>query len=253
MHASEQTRPHWFRKLVRSFLKRYCGLLNRYTDLHVAFKPDFLSALNRTSDFDLLYREWVRQNPLNDRCDLTRLYMLYLQVESLEKCGVEGAFAELGVFRGTTAKLFRLMAPSRELFLFDTFEGFSAEDVRRDAALSHARTGAWAGSLAAVKAFVGEQNTRFIQGRFPETAAQVPPETRFALMHLDADLYAPQLEGLRFFYPRMVPRATLIVHDCNNRYTGSRKALDEFLADKPESPVFIPDKSGSAVLVRCNR
>ena len=44
--------------------------------------------------------------------------------------------------------------------------------------------------------------------------------------------------------------AVLIVHDCNSAWAGSRQALDEFFADKPEHPVFMPDKSGSAVIIK---
>lgn len=42
----------------------------------------------------------------------------------------------------------------------------------------------------------------------------------------------------------------IIIHDCNNEYFGSRKALDEFFIDKPETPIIIPDKSGSAIVIK---
>lgn len=42
----------------------------------------------------------------------------------------------------------------------------------------------------------------------------------------------------------------IILHDCNNEYSGSRRALDEFFVDKQEVPVIIPDKSGSAIIVK---
>jgi O-methyltransferase len=238
------------RKLAASLLKRYGGLINKYTDFHVASKPDFHVSLNQIEDFETLYEIWVRKEPKNNRTDLARFYFLYLQIQSLEARGIAGAFAELGVFRGTTAKLFRMLAPERELFLFDTFEGFAAEDTQREEGLSAAKAGKWAASLEGVRSYVGEANTWFIKGRFPETAGQVPEQTQFALVHLDSDLYAPQIEGLRFFYPRMVKGGAMIMHDCNNSFAGSRKALDEFFAGKAESPVFIPDKSGSAIVIK---
>lgn len=251
MEAATNVRPGRIRKLTNSLLKRCNGLVNRFTDFHLAYKPDFDVQLHRINNFTNLYDEWVKQNPKNDRGDLNRFYFLYLQIESLESRRIEGAFAELGVFRGTTAKLFRELAPQRELYLMDTFEGFSAEDVAHEDAKGKGQRGGWAASLDRVKSYVGEgPGTHYIKGRFPETAQEIPAQVRFAMVHLDADLYAPQLEGLRFFYPRTIKGGAIIVHDCNNPFTGSRKALDEFFADKPETPVFVPDKSGSAVVIR---
>ena len=48
----------------------------------------------------------------------------------------------------------------------------------------------------------------------------------------------------------MTTGGVMIIHDCNNEFTGSRRALDEFFIDKPEIPIIIPDKSGSAVVVK---
>ncbi len=248
MNAPSQPKRSPFRKLANSVLKRYCNFVNKHTDFYVAAKPDFHTDLDRVQNFERLYENWIRQNAKNDRSDLPRFYFLHLQIEALQARGVAGAFAELGVFRGTTAKLFRTLAPERELYLFDTFEGFTAEDAELD--FRKVRAGGWACSLDRVKAFVGEGNIRYLQGRFPETAALVPPHVQFALVHLDADLYQPQVEGLRFFYPRTVRGGVIVIHDCNNRFTGSRKALDEFFVGKPELPVFIPDKSGSAVVIK---
>ena len=73
---------------------------------------------------------------------------------------------------------------------------------------------------------------------------------KYALVHLDADLYNPQLSGLEYFYTRTTKGGLIIIHDCNNEYFGSRAALDEFFLDKPETPIVIPDKSGSAIVVK---
>ncbi len=250
MKAYPPRKPGRIRKLVRSIVRRGASVINRHTEFYVAAKPDFHTGYHRIPNFDVLYREWIKQNGRIDRTDLTRFYLFYLQIETLLENNVAGAFAEVGVFRGTTARLFRLLAPERELFLFDTFQGFAREDVQQESGVKKPATGGWEVSLEKIRAFVGEQNTHFIVGRFPDTASGVPPATRFALVHLDTDLYAPQLAGLRFFYPKMNRNGVMIIHDCNNVWAGSRQALDEFFADKPERPVFIPDKSGSAVIIK---
>ena len=55
---------------------------------------------------------------------------------------------------------------------------------------------------------------------------------------------------LEYFYPKMTPGGVIIIHDCNNEFTGSKRALNEFFLNKPETPIIIPDKSGSAIVVK---
>ena len=99
--------------------------------------------------------------------------------------------------------------------------------------------------------FVGKAaSVKLIQGYFPETTGGIDPENQYALVHLDADLYSPQFSGLEYFYPRMTKGGVIIVHDCNNEFTGSKRALNEFFLNKPETPIIIPDKSGSAIVVK---
>jgi O-methyltransferase len=245
-----QRKLPWHRKAIRSLLRRCGGMFTEHTEFYLAAKPDFHTGFHRLQNFESLYADWIRHNGRIDRGDMVRFYFFYLQLEALEARAVAGAFAEVGVFRGTTARLLRVLAPERELFLFDTFEGFAEQDVRLEPGKGQPKSGGWEVSLDKVKAYVGERNTRFIPGRFPDTVSAIPAAMRFALVHLDTDLYAPQLAGLQFFYPRMDRGAVLIVHDCNNAWAGSRQALDEFFGDKPEHPVFMPDKSGSAVIIK---
>jgi O-methyltransferase len=55
--------------------------------------------------------------------------------------------------------------------------------------------------------------------------------------------------GLEFFYPRLTPGGFLVLHDYSSlEWDGAEKAIDEFLADKPERVIPIPDKSGTVVL-----
>jgi O-methyltransferase len=67
---------------------------------------------------------------------------------------------------------------------------------------------------------------------------------------LDLDLHAPTVASLEFFYPRLAKGAYLIVHDYNSReYNGAcKRALDDFLSDKPERVVDIADVWGSALV-----
>lgn len=204
-------------------------------------------------DFDRWRRLWVAQNPRNDRADLVRLVMFIENARRIDEEGVAGSLAELGVYKGTTAKLLHALMPGRRLWLFDTFEGFDDRDLAHERKAGDFRFADT--SLDAVLRHVGTSGeVRACKGRFPETAGAVPDGEVFALVHLDADLFKPTADALAFFYPRLAPGGFLILHDYGSgAWPGIAQAADAFFADKPESLVRIPDKSGTAVVRRMKR
>jgi O-methyltransferase len=175
--------------------------------------------------------------------DDVRYASLALALERLELDNVPGAIAEIGVYRGVTSAFIHRQAPQRRFFLFDTFEGFPATDLEIASDTRFKDT-----SQQAVANLLGDtDNIVFRKGYFPDTAAGLEAE-RFALVMLDVDLYAPALEVFRFFYPRMERGAYFFLHDFNSPESnhGISRAASEFLADKPELLLEIPDFHGSA-------
>ena len=240
-----------FSKLLSSFFRRFSEQIALRTNLYLSSKPDFHTKLNKVLNWEFLYRSWIKNTPKNDKGDLVRLYFLLNQIEYIKNNNIDGLIAEVGVFKGTTAKLFHQAFPDRELLLFDTFDGFDERDINHEKENSRAKSGGWNSSLDNVKDFIGSSKlVQFFPGYFPETAENINPNYSYALVHLDADLYNPQISGLEYFYKRIVQGGVLIIHDCNNEYFGSRQALDEFFLDKPETPIIIPDKSGSAIVIK---
>ena len=184
--------------------------------------------------------------------DNTRRDMLVLLLRTVITQGVPGALAELGVYRGLTARLIHHYAPERPLHLFDTFEGFTARSSAAELRSAGSSPSQYADtSLGAVVRFVAQQNgnVHFHKGYFPDSIPAPLRSEEFAFVHLDADLYEPITEGLKFFYPRVPARGIIAVHDYN-AWPGARRAVDEFFRDKPELPLPMPDKSGSAVIVK---
>jgi O-methyltransferase len=241
-----------YKKIANSLAKRLINFVNLYGDFYISHKPDFQKEGNGFNDFEKVYKNWTAYTSLNNAGDMSRLYFLFLQLRRLDQEKIDGAIAELGVFKGITAKLFCELSPHRKLYLLDTFEGFNKNDAIGDMnqGLSNATEGSFSHPIEAVRDFIGANSAKFIQGYFPESSSQLPNDERYAFVHLDADLYQPQLEGLKYFYPKVVKGGIIVVHDCTNSFAGSRKALDEFFADKPENPVLMPDKSGSAVVIK---
>lgn len=155
-------------------------------------------------------------------------YLIYTTVEKTEK--IEGDIAEVGVYKGGSAKLMR-QATKKPLHLFDTFEGLPdlcAKDNPRQF-----QKGNYSASFESVKSYLNNYpNIHFYKGLFPATAEPIKGK-KFSFVHLDVDIYESTLNSLKFFYPRMSGGGVIISHD----YLGSegvKKAFDDFFKDKPE-------------------
>jgi len=185
--------------------------------------------------------------------DKVRFFAFCLIVDQLVKDEIGGDFAELGVCRGYSAQFLATVARrlGRTTYLMDTFEGFDAKDLSEN---ESQLKGAFADtSFDAVRARVGDDQTVFIKGHFPDTAAQLPVDAKYSLVHIDCDLGEPMAAGLNYFYPRVQPGGFLVMHDYNSLYwDGAELAIDKFFADKPESIIPLPDCCGS-VVVRKNK
>ena len=183
--------------------------------------------------------------------DKVRFYTLWFQVERLKKMGIPGAFAEVGVYKGETARMLHAMDPSRPFHLFDTFEGFSKQDLdetipdQRNNFVDFSDT-----SVDTVLKFIGgNENITVHKGYFPDTTAGLTTE-KYALVHLDADLYNPTRAALEYFYSRISAGGVIIIHDYNHSWEGVHKAVNEFVASIPEFLTEIPDWQGSVMIVK---
>lgn len=138
--------------------------------------------------------------------------------------GVGGDAAELGVCRGGVARLLATACPKRTVRLFDTFTGIPTASF--DAEIDGHYPSEFAADLDEVKAYLADcPNVTYHPGLFPETAAG----ERFAVVHLDADLYASTVAGLAWFWPRLSPGGALVVDDVNWKFCrGVDRAIAEF-------------------------
>jgi O-methyltransferase len=176
--------------------------------------------------------------------DDIRYATLALAIQRLENDQIPGAFAEIGVYRGVTSSFIHHQAPERQFYLFDTFDGFPSRDLETAVDQRFKAT-----SQEEVAHLIGDaHNLQFRKGYFPDTAIGLEAES-FALVMLDVDLYLPALEVFRFFYPRMVRGGYFFMHDFNSPESnhGISRAAHNFMVDKPELLIEIPDFHGSAL------
>jgi O-methyltransferase len=147
---------------------------------------------------------------------------------------VVGSTAELGVYKGDFAKHINEIFYDRQLYLFDTFEGFSDEDIKKEKEIGTNEIdyddlrnfGETSVELVMGK-MKNPKNCIIRKGYFPKTVEGL--EEKYAFVSLDADLYRPMLEGLKYFYPRLVKGGYIFVHDfftCT--FTGTEKAVMEY-------------------------
>jgi O-methyltransferase len=170
--------------------------------------------------------------------DRTRCYMLYqFALEALQS---EGEMAEIGVYRGGTARLLAKACEGsgKKIHLFDTFEGMPSTDPSKDA---HRQGDFSDTSLASVqKNLAGCENVFFYPGYFPATSPPIE-ESVFSLAHIDVDIYRSVLDCCRFFYPRMMPGGKMVFDDYGyETCPGAKLAVDEFFRDTPERPFYLP-------------
>jgi hypothetical protein len=169
---------------------------------------------------------------------------LFSLVRATAKLG--GSMAEVGVYRGGTARVIREADATRSLHLFDTFEGLP-EPAETDTKFlwGRFRKGQFSYSLENVRSYLGDcHKVHFHKGLFPATGEAVKDE-KFSFVHADVDLYASTWGLLDFFYPRLLRGGIIVSHDFAT-CRGVREAIEEFFKDLPE-PVI--ELAGDQALV----
>ena len=185
-----------------------------------------------------------------------RIAALRLIAPEIISRNLPGAIAELGVFRGEFAAELSRLFPDRDLYLFDTFEGFPESDLAKEQEVTGGAP-AWHPdfsdtSIECVSAKLPHpEKARFVRGYFPESAKQLSGDETYALVNIDPDLYEPTLQGLKYFWPRMTRSGIIMVHDYNSaQFPGVRKAVQEFVRESGAMVVPLPDLHGTGVIVK---
>ena len=187
---------------------------------------------------------------------LERRFHLLQSVRHIVRHRIPGDVVECGVWRGgsmmlVAQTLLKLGDVSRNLYLYDTFEGMSAPtDDDRDFSSRSAesrlasdervkeQSGIWAISgLEEVRRNMASTGypagkIHYIQGKVEDTIPGKVPD-QIALLRLDTDWYESTAHELTHLYPRLSREGVMIIDDYGY-WQGARKAVDEFLAKSPD-------------------
>jgi hypothetical protein len=208
---------------------------------------ELMGLRNNTIFEDRAFIELVRgvyrdARALTGMRDLHNLYRLVEQTRDLP-----GDLAEVGVYRGGSARVICEAKGGRPLHLFDTFMGIPDADPTID---RHQRGDFADTSLEGVRAYLRAfDGLHFHPGTFPESGRALEDQgTTFSFVNLDVDVYESTLSALRFFMPRMTPGGILVSHDYRSiSCRGVRRAFDEFFRDRHELVLELWDTQSMVV------
>lgn len=162
------------------------------------------------------------------------------------------ATAEGGVYRGNFAAEINCLFPNSKLYLFDTFEGFDNRDieVERERGRINFNTSIFSNTSVEIvmNKMKNPKNVIIYKGYFPETAFGLKDD--FIFVHLDFDMYKPVLEGLRFFYPKIVRNGVILLHDYYHfELSGVKEALIEFEKNLGFSLLKVPIGDNQSIAI----
>lgn len=178
-------------------------------------------------------------------------YNLYHLARSVSH--LDGDTVECGVAAGVMSYLIYTATNQngRTHHIFDSFEGLSvpSQDDYPTGHVPALKKGDFSVSQEVVERNLGnKKDIKFYKGWIPERFSEITSR-RFIFVHIDVDFYEPTIESLRFFYPRMVSGGIIMCDDYGYLNTpGSQKAMDEFLADKPEKIIKLD--AGHAFIIK---
>jgi hypothetical protein len=206
-----------------------------FTEIH--YFHSLLFAEQMYEKYDSKFLEILNKIGDNRGADNEENYTLYSSV--LATKNLLGDIAEVGVYKGGTARLLCEVKEEKDLYLFDTFEGLpqsSDNDIFMQKGWLHDT------NLESVKRYLSDfKNVHFLKGIFPETAKPIS-DKKFSFIHLDTNLYQSTLDALEFFWPRMITGGRIVSHDYNSSsMVGPKKAFKEFFRDNPEKIIDIAD------------
>ena len=179
-----------------------------------------------------------------------RIVALCEAVKYVHRFKIAGDIVECGVWKGGSMMavadtLMKANDTSRNLYLFDTFEGMPPPteddiDIEGNTASSLLQNAdesieesVWCrANLGVVKQALNdtrypENKVHLVKGLVENTIPDYAPES-ISLLRLDTDWYESTKHELEHLFPRLVKGGVLIIDDYGH-WKGARKAVDEYL------------------------
>jgi O-methyltransferase len=242
------------RRCIIKFLPQYSKLLNENVnkDFSILQKILMLSSIDRLYVCNMQNLGRKRRMFFDDSClDYVRYSSLELVADEIYRKGLQGCIAELGVYKGEFARKINDLFYDRKFYLFDTFEGFNCNDMKHELISEFSASDKYdfadTNEDLVLSKMKYPNNCIIKKGYFPDTASEV--NDKFVFVSIDADLYKPIYEGLKYFYPRTVTNGYIFIHDYNSiRFKGAKEAVLDYCTEMGINFFPLSDMSGTAVI-----
>ncbi|TAF46572.1 MAG: macrocin O-methyltransferase [Sphingobacteriales bacterium] len=232
------------KKIIQKILKKYG---------YEIVKPDSRLVVNGLpADFDAQTQKIIQQTKPYTLTTPERIASLVNAVNYVVDNNIDGDIVECGVWRGGSsmaaiATLKHKKDFSRNIFLYDTYEGMSdptdddkvitgtsAKTMMQNSNINDSGSVWCYSSIEEVKTNIASlnyptQKLHFIKGKVEDTIPQNIP-TKIAILRLDTDWYQSTKHELVHLYPLLVSGGVLIIDDYGH-WDGARKAVDEYIAE----------------------
>jgi O-methyltransferase len=219
-------------------------------------------------DFDDDIRDIIRAVMPFTMTDLNKLHALIMAVRYIVRYKVPGDIVECGVWRGgsmhaVARTLTAAGDQSRDLYLYDTFEGMpppTEDDVRWDGnraadMLENKDRDSLVWAVASLEdvqdGFQGvpypADRIHYVQGKVEDTVPEQLPQ-QISILRLDTDWYESTAHELKHMYERLAPGGVLMLDDYGH-WAGAKKATDEFI-ERTGEPLLLLRMSNGRVAVK---
>ncbi len=178
--------------------------------------------------------QWKFQTKLKKMTSREVEKHLIIGVQYASVAEVEGDIAEFGTMSGATACIIanalvafsrKSKSLSKKLYLFDSFEGTPVAESPVDKEHPFVVSGAWKPSslmglsehqlIAKVhKVGLARDRIKVYGGWFCDTMSRLPDDTKFAMLHVDGDLYQSTMDVLEVCFSRgFIAEGAIILFD----------------------------------------
>jgi hypothetical protein len=200
-------------------------------------------------------------------------YTMWQVANHVEDAGLTGAIAEFGVWRGGMsmigARVLSERNSTRNVYLFDTFEGMTApssldrelfsdqsadellklesKNLRKKDSYNTWCIADFDDVTAGMKTTgIRESQYHLIQGDVLQTVPKNLPQS-LAVCRIDTDWYESTAHIIENCWDLIVPGGVLILDDYD-MWTGARKAVDDFFESRELKPLMIRPEVGRIII-----
>ena len=202
------------------------------------------------SDFEDLHKNIFGKVKNNTMTSPERIYSLIEAVKYVEQHNIPGDIVECGVWKGgsmmaVAETLMNLRSSSRDLYLYDTYEGMSEptehdktyygesasalleSDANKEKNLVWAYSALETVQHGMESTGYPKEKIHYVIGKVEDTIPATIAK-QIAILRLDTDWYESTLHELIHLFPHLSRNGVLILDDYGH-WQGARKAVDEYI------------------------